>query len=101
MEEKKGLPEPIPYIAYEGTMARFERTIKRLTICLIVVMILLVVSNLAWLYYLSLYDYACETVTTSQDGQGINIIGGGNNVSEGFKKAKNKNTEEQEKIKGN
>lgn len=101
MEQRKDMPEPIPYIAYEGTMARFERTIKRLTICLIITVIMLVVSNLAWLYYLSLYDYACETVTTSQDGQGINIIGGGNNVSEGFKKTQDKNIKKQEEVKGN
>ena len=93
MENKHDMPEPVPYIVFEGTMARFERTIKRLTVCLLIAIILLVASNGAWLYYLSLYDYACETVTTSQDGQGVNIIGGGNNVSEGFKQTQDKNTE--------
>ena len=93
MENKNNMPDPVPYIVFEGTMARFERTIKRLTVCLLIAIILLVASNGAWLYYLSLYDYACETVTTSQDGQGVNIIGGGNNVSEGFKQTQDKNTE--------
>ena len=41
----------IPYFAHEGIMARMERTIKRLWVLCIVLIILLAGSNAAWLWY--------------------------------------------------
>lgn len=41
----------IPYFAHEGMMVRLERTIKRLWITTIILIVLLVVSNLGWLFY--------------------------------------------------
>lgn len=53
----------IPYIAHEGMMARMERTIKRLWILSLVLTVLLVGTNVAWLWYESQW----ETVETYQD----------------------------------
>lgn len=68
--------EPIPYFVYEHTMARFERTIKRLIIVIIVAVIALFASNMAWLYEWNSYDYADVTVD-SQDGGNANYLQAG------------------------
>lgn len=69
---------PVPYIVYEGTMARFERIIKNLWIVILVIVILLVASNAYWIYNWTQYEYSSVSVTAEQDGRGINIVGGGN-----------------------
>lgn len=53
----------IPYFAHEGMMARMERTIRRLWILALVLVVLLVASNAAWLWYESQF----EIVETSQE----------------------------------
>lgn len=50
-KEKHKAAEPVPYIVHESDMARLERTIKRLWILLILLIVLLVGSNVAWLAY--------------------------------------------------
>lgn len=49
-------------------MARQERTIKRLWIALILVIVLLVGSNCAWLWYESQFSDESWTVTQDVDG---------------------------------
>ena len=70
--------EPIPYIVYEGTMARFERTIKRLIIVIIITVIALFASNMAWLYEWNQYDYTDVTMD-NLDGGNANYLGAGAN----------------------
>ena len=55
MEEKQ-----IPYIAYEIAQVKFERTEKRLITALVLAIILIAVSNFAWLYAWMQYDYDTE-----------------------------------------
>lgn len=43
--------EPVPYIAHEASMARMERTIKRLWILLIILSAMLVATNGAWIWH--------------------------------------------------
>lgn len=68
----------IPYYAHEGEMARSERTIKRLWIVILVLIVCLVGSNIGWLVYES--QFADEVISTEidaeQDGQ-YNFISGG------------------------
>lgn len=78
-EEKEKTRDSVPYIVYEGTQARNERTIKRLTILLALAICLLFVSNATWLWYMSGYDYKGYEYT--QDGEGTNILGDGNGVN--------------------
>lgn len=68
-------PKDIPYIAYEAAQSRLERIIKRLWITTIILIVLLVGSNVAWL----IYERSFETyeITAEQDGEGINIVGAG------------------------
>lgn len=65
----------VPYIVHEGTMARMERTIKRLWILVLVLVVLLVGTNVAWLWYESQF----ETLETFQDiYQEVDAQDGGN-----------------------
>lgn len=71
----------VPYIVYEGEMARQERHIKRLIIMLAIMLVLFFASNMAWLYVWNQYEYVDETETSTtikatQDGEGVNIVGG-------------------------
>ena len=44
-------PESVPYIVHESSMARMERQIKRLWITVLVMIVMLVGTNGAWLLY--------------------------------------------------
>jgi hypothetical protein len=63
----------IPYFCHEGEMARAERTIKRLWILCILLVVLLVGTNIAWIHYENQWETA-ETVVT----QDIDTVNGGN-----------------------
>lgn len=82
MEENKN--NSVPYIVYESSEARHERTAKRLIIALVASILVTLVSNLAWIWLWNQYDYVSETTTETrtflQDGKGINIIGDTNEV---------------------
>ena len=49
-------PKDVPYYAYEVALARLDRVIKRLYKIVILLIILLVASNAAWLYYESSFE---------------------------------------------
>lgn len=68
----------IPYIVYEGEMARAERNFKRMWVVVIVLIALLVATNTGWLVYESQFE-TVETlqIKAEQDGSGVNIVGGG------------------------
>lgn len=71
----------VPYISHEADMARQERTIKRLWIALIIVILLFAGSNLAW----TIYEAQFKTVITQEveqqaDGSGNNQFVGGDMV---------------------
>jgi len=74
----------VPYVVHEGIVTRLERTNKRLWILCIILIISLIGSNLAWIYYESQWQYD-EIVTTQdvdQDGSGTNsFVGGDYNAS--------------------
>lgn len=93
MEEKsviEAYKEPVPYIVYEHTMAKFERTIKRLIIVIIVAVVMLFASNMAWLYTWNQYDYS-EVTIDSKDGGNANYIGTSGIISNGESGSKEKN----------
>lgn len=87
MEDKS-----VPYIVYESEAARHERTVKRLLTALLITILLMVGTNMAWLWVFNQYDITSEAVTIENEGdaEGSNIIGAGasasgviNNESEG------------------
>lgn len=74
--------QQIPYIAYEAECARHERMWKRMLAVIILCVLLVVGSNIAWLCVWNQYDYVDETYDYSQDGRGINIIGNDNEAGQ-------------------
>ena len=81
----------VPFIVYEGTIARFERTVRRLIIVLAVTILLLFASNALWIYEWNQYDYSDVTVD-SQDGGNANYMGVGASgvINNGEGKSKDK-----------
>jgi len=73
MEENK----TIPYYAHEGMMTRMERTIRRLWILCIVLILLLAGTNAAWLWYENSFE---DVVTTNEITQDVNSDGGGDAI---------------------
>ena len=61
----------------EANAVRLERTISRLWILLIIMLILLVGSNVAWICYEQQFEDVVTTIDAQQDGAGVNVIGGG------------------------
>jgi hypothetical protein len=81
MNEKSRITEnkpDVPYIVFEGEMARADRYIKRLWIALITVTVAFAVGVIAFFWYLSLYDFS--SYEYAQDGEGVNIVGNENGV---------------------
>ena len=64
----------IPYFAHEGIMARMERTIKRLWVLCIILIILLAGSNGAWVWYESQFEDEQTTVTQDLNSDGGDAI---------------------------
>lgn len=73
-------PDPVPFAVHESAMARQERTIVRLWIALLVLIVFLVGSNALWIWYESQWEIV-ETTSTeieqNTDGGGDNFIVGG------------------------
>lgn len=71
----------IPYFCHEGEMARAERTIKRLWILCIILVILLVGTNLAWIHYENQFeDVVTVTQESSTEGGGDAIVNNEGNI---------------------
>ena len=66
----------VPFIVYEGTVARFERTVKRLIILLGITVLLLFASNAIWIYEWNQYDYQ-DVIMDNTDGGNANFMGAG------------------------
>lgn len=65
----------VPYIVYEGEMARAERRDKRQWIIIIALIVALLASNIGWLVYENQFD--TYTYEYTQDGEGLNNINTG------------------------
>ena len=68
----------VPYIVHEAELARAERTAKRLWITILLLIVLLVGTNGAWIWYQSQFEY-CQTtqeVTQESDHGDNSFIGG-------------------------
>lgn len=72
MEEKVN----VPYIVHEGDMARLERTVKRLWILCILLVLLLVGSNAGWIWYEN--QFIDEVTITQENEDGYNNYIGNN-----------------------
>lgn len=71
----------VPYLVYEGEMARGERNLKRLWITVILLICLLVGSNAGWLIYESQFMTEEYTVESNTDGGGTAIANASGEVT--------------------
>lgn len=73
--------ETVPYIVHEGMMARAERTAKRLWITILLLIVLLVGTNGAWIWYQSQF----EDIAISQENEDgyNNFIGNDGDIFNG------------------
>ena len=72
-------PASVSYVAFESSMSRAERIIKRLVIALIVTIALTFASNIGWLIYANNNSNTNSNYTVTQSGNPTSIIGDGNN----------------------
>lgn len=82
MEEKM-----IPYLSHEGDMVRMERSNKRLFIVILVLIVALVGSNAAWIYYENQFT---DEVSVEQDvdtGEGDAFVNGIGDLNYGTSEA--------------
>ena len=82
MDYKETL-ENVGTYTLEAMMARMDRIIKRLWIVILLLIVLLVASNCAWLWYESQYEtetVTTQTVTQHTDTGGNNDFVGGDKV---------------------
>lgn len=70
-------PASVPYAAFESSMSRADRIIKRLVIALIVTIALIFASNIGWLIYAN-NGNTNSSYTVTQQGNPTSIIGDGN-----------------------
>ena len=76
-------PKDVPYIVHEGAVARLERVIKRMWVLVLSLIILLVASNGAWIWWESQYQ-TIETTITQENADGYNnYIGNGGDIVNG------------------
>ena len=76
-------PKDVPYIVHEGAVARLERVIKRMWVLVLSLIILLVASNGAWIWWESQYQ-TIETNTTQENADGYNnYIGNAGDIVNG------------------
>jgi hypothetical protein len=76
--------DSVPYIAFESMMARQERHIRRLIFALVVAVLLIFISNLAWLYFFNQFEYSSEKTVTVDGKDGVaNYIGNNGTITNG------------------
>ena len=80
-KSKEQYAEPVPYIVHEGMMARAERTAKRLWITILLLIVLLVGTNGAWIWYQSQFE-DIEISQENEDGYN-NFIGNDGDIFNG------------------
>ena len=81
----------IPYFVFEGELTRAERQLKRVVFMCVLLIILLVGTNLAWLYYESQFEDKATTESIEAEQKGDeNIISLGD-VSYGTESEDNSN----------
>ena len=69
-------PESVPYIVHEASMARMERQAKRLWIAVILLIVLIVGTNGAWIWYEGQMETIYQEVTQEADTGTNNFVGG-------------------------
>ena len=75
-KSKTKLPETVSFFVHESVQASMERTIKRLWITIILLILMLVGTNGAWLYYESQMESIYQEVIQDAETGTNNFVGG-------------------------
>jgi cell division septal protein FtsQ len=76
------------YLAIESALARLDRTNRRLFILCIILILLLLATNLSWIYYENSFE---DVVVTQDNANGYNsYIGNDGDINYGETNDKNK-----------
>ena len=69
----------VSYAAFESMVTAYEKHVRRLMVTLLIVVVMLFLSNLAWLHFFSQFEYVEEEYSDvyTQDGYGNNNINTG------------------------
>lgn len=82
----------VPFYVFESFRIHNQKIITTLIVALIVTIVLLFATNIAWLTYESQFDYADEEVTLeAQDNGNANYIGQDGDISNGIHQSQNEN----------
>ena len=71
-KKKQEQVEPVTYLAYESMKSTLERTIQKLWILLIILVVLLVGSNIAWI----IYEAQWEVIESTEVQQEVDASNG-------------------------
>lgn len=86
-------PASVPYVVHESAMARAERHTKSLVWVIVLLIVLLVGSNGAWLWYENQFEVVeetTETIITQDNAEGYNnYIGNDGDIVNGKTNDKN------------
>ena len=74
-------PKDVPYIVHEGAVARLERVIKRMWVLVLSLIILLFVSNAAWILYES--QFKENRIEQGNESGYNNFIGNDGDINNG------------------
>ena len=74
-------PDPVPFAVHESAMARMERTIRRLWILLLVLVVLLVGTNALWIWYESQFEDVYTEITQENDRGFNSYIGNDGDIN--------------------
>lgn len=79
---EKKTPETIPYIVHETTVARMERMIKKMWTVIILLIVLLVGTNAAWLWWSNQWETVESwEITQENEGGNNNYIGNDGDIT--------------------
>lgn len=73
----------VPYIVYEGAMARLERVCRRLWLLCIIIFICFVASNAFWIWYEGQFQTETTTITQEAENESGDITMNGAGVING------------------
>ena len=84
MDENQNSLATIPYFAHEGDMNRLERVNKRQFILILILILALVGSNLAWTIYESQFEDTVITQSGEADGSGTVLLNNDGEINYGY-----------------
>ena len=75
----------VPYIVYEGEQVRNEMREKRKDRVILVLIVALLLSNMAWLWFFNQFDISDTQVTLDSQDEGTNnYVGNDGDITNGF-----------------